>query len=337
MQKKLIRPEETRRWFRSVAVLAAIALGSMTAPAPGLSSDEPSQLCPTAEAADTAEHDLAVHHQSSALNAALSSGSALWKFVIDPSTAYPERIAAALQGARRIPAEELPNLWKAYAELEVLPTGVNPSPCEFVWPNAWAARSPETWALRRTKPIPGVVSINPEPRTILGFRVDRPLKAVDYPLDVRGRNNTPWLWQLQRAITILADSVQHVYSQPDRYPELAEVALRWHSANFYEQRIRLQYLNGGPRNPVWFETMIKLALQGEDGAGSLNVYGGYTTHIKDLAHTAQIVILQEASDAHVALEAADGVAGMARRLCRFRQNCNLRRRQPLYWRSRTGP
>jgi hypothetical protein len=128
-------------------IMALVAVGSTVAQVPGASEikpldDDPSKLCPAAEATDKDEEGRAAHHQSPGLNAALSSEPALWNFVINPSTPYEDRIAAPVQGGSLVTADELPKLWKAFAELEVIPTGVNPSPCEFVT-NAWAARRGE--------------------------------------------------------------------------------------------------------------------------------------------------------------------------------------------------
>src|ERR1700680_4186099 len=244
----LMRPQHL-----TLLVLTAVAVGSASAQvaSPIEIEGDTSTLCSMAKTADEAENDLAIHHQSVALNAALRSESAFWSLLVDPSTSYKERMAAALQGSSLISAQGLPRLWKAYAEFQVLPAGVNPSPCEFVWPNAFAARSPQAWLARKKQPIPGVVAAKPETRTILGFRVDLPDKAVDYPLDLQGRNHTPWLWQMQRALKALANRVQQYYSQADRYPRMAEVALRWQPANFYEKQIRAQNLALGPRNSFW--------------------------------------------------------------------------------------
>jgi hypothetical protein len=109
-------------------------------------------------------------------------------------------------------------------------------------------------------------------------------------------------------------SAQKFYSKPDRYPELVEAGLRWQPENFYEQRIRLRSVTNGPRNRDWVEAMIRLALQGGNGIGNLDVYAGYSPHLKDLAHTAQIVILRRTTDPKVALAAAVGVAFLARKV-----------------------
>jgi hypothetical protein len=161
---------------------------------PGLfPNDEPSQSCAAAETADRIEAEMAAVRESKPLQDALSSESALWVFLISPSTSYLDRMAAALRGGSLFSANDLPKLWKAYAELEMISVGVNPSPCEFVWPNAWHARSPQAWAERKRRPIPGVVADKMETRTVLGIRVDLPLNAMDYPLNIQGqgRNETP--------------------------------------------------------------------------------------------------------------------------------------------------
>lgn len=95
--------------------------------------DDPGKLCQSAQAADEEERVLATKRKSPALNAALRSESAFWTFLIDPSTAYLDRMAAALHGGNLVSPEQLPRLWETYAIFETLPHGVSPSPCEFMF------------------------------------------------------------------------------------------------------------------------------------------------------------------------------------------------------------
>ena len=223
-------------------------------------------------------------------------------------------MAAAIQGANLLSAEDLPTLWKAEAELEQVPTGVNPSPCAFQWPNAWYARSPEAWMARKTTPIPGVVAYRPETRTILGVRVDLPLKAIDYPLSLEERSQAPWLWQVQRAVAILEQHAHKIFAQADRYPEMAEVALSWRTEDFYERKVRLSSIVNGARNAGWIEAMMRLALLDGDGAADVYVYAVHGRHLQDLVHAAQVVILQQTKDKKIAAGVADRVAEMSREL-----------------------
>ncbi|HYL73221.1 MAG TPA: hypothetical protein VEU96_03395 [Bryobacteraceae bacterium] len=298
----------------SFLALTSIALGSAIAqtPAPTKLEEELSRLCSKATAADEAETSRAIHRQSVALRAALQSESAFWTFLIDPSTPYKERIAAAFQGSSLISAQEIPRLWRAYVEFGALPAGVNPSPCIFRSDASWYPPSKEWWLLRNTRPPQGVVAAQPETRTILGFTVNLPTKAADYPLDLEHRNGTPWIWQMQRALDALVKGVRQYYAQPDRYPKMAEVALQWQPANFYEQRVRAESLIRGPRNLVWIETLTRLALQDGNGVDDLYVYGGDSYRFEKLVHTAQVVILQQTLDKGVAARTTFQVVQMAR-------------------------
>jgi hypothetical protein len=71
-------------------------------------------------------------------------------------------MAAAFRGSNLISAQEIPKLWKAYAELQQLPTGVSSSPCKFVWGDARFTGSPaEAWLARKTQQFPYVVTSKP--------------------------------------------------------------------------------------------------------------------------------------------------------------------------------
>lgn len=176
---------------RQLTGLSAIIITVVfTAPAGAqLLSSPLAEVCSLA-GADKAELALTSNRRSPALDAALASESAFWVFLIDPATPYLDRIAAAHQGGGLISPQHLVRLWQASAEFEVLPVGVNPSPCEFMF-NAWAERSMSKWDLRGSRPIFGTVSAVPETRIILGFEMGLPRKAIDYPLDVESRNDAP--------------------------------------------------------------------------------------------------------------------------------------------------
>jgi hypothetical protein len=152
--------------------------------------DDPVKTCPVAQEADHQDRVLSSQRRSLALDTALQSESAFWKFFIDPSTSYLDRMAAAYQGGGMIATEQLVRLWKASAEFEVLPTGVNPSPCEFI-NNASGARSVEVWVTRKARGVVGAFSPKPETRNLLGFEVRLPETAIDHPLDAESRNRAP--------------------------------------------------------------------------------------------------------------------------------------------------
>lgn len=134
---RLLNPAISRLPVGLSGVLLAglVAFAPSAFPQPSLSStvaaDDPVKTCPAAGEADRQERALTSQRRSLALDTALQSESAFWKFFIDPSTSYLDRMAAAYQGGRLIPAEQLIRLWKASAEFEVLPTGVNPSPASL--------------------------------------------------------------------------------------------------------------------------------------------------------------------------------------------------------------
>lgn len=298
--------------FVVVVALFGLARAQPTAVLPFRSSDDLESACRKATEADAADLGLIVHHRSPELDAALHSEAAFWKFLIDPSTSYMDRMAAAHLGGDRVPPGQLLRLWKAYAEFEVLPTGVNPPPCEFIG-NAWGARSPSVWAMRKTVPVPGTVSGKPESRTLLGFETRLPEKAIDYPLNVADRNPTPWVWQMSRALTELERNVRQYYAHPDRYVRMTEAALQWHPDNFYERRVRTRALTQGPRNASWVRTQLKLALDEGIAAGVLNTSGDDNLHLEELIHVAHIAILQQSSDWRVAAGSAALLAEMKKK------------------------
>jgi hypothetical protein len=163
--------------------------------------------------------------------------------------------------------------------------------------------------MRKLQPIPGTVASKPETRVILGFSVRLPEKAIDLPTEVDSRDDTPWLWQVSRALLVLDQNVQRYYLQPDRYPAMVEAALRWKPANSYEQGYRATALTYGPHNATWVEAMVRLALEGSVthsrvGWPSFRVFGGDDYHLEDLVQTALIVVLQQTKDAGMARGAA---------------------------------
>jgi hypothetical protein len=307
------------RWFRPVTnnlVLAALVGAQALGYAQVLSfNDDAQKVCSLANATDEAERDMAIHRQSAPLQRALVAEPGLWKFIIDPATSYQDRMAAALQGVTLLTAKDLPTLWKAEAELEVLPKGVYPSPCEFIWPHAESRGG--DWFNGKFLPSSGGLPKQPQSVTVLGVHMDLPPQPVDYPLDEDARSKAPWLWQVARAIAIMEQGEREIFAQPGRYPEMAEVALSWQPANFYERQIRelnMVQVVEGLRNAYFIEAMVRLCLQGGGGLPQLVVSAVPTLHLKALAHAAQIVVLQQTHDEHIALGAAAAVAEMSRRI-----------------------
>jgi hypothetical protein len=282
--------------------------------------DDLVNTCQAAQEADQQEPALIRQRRSLALDTALQSESAFWKFFIDPSTSYLDRMAAAHHGGGLIPAEQLVRLWKASAEFEVLPTGVNPSPCEFI-ANAWMARGQEAWQMRKTRCVYLACQTKPETRTVLGYEVRLPETAIDYPLDLKSRNGAPWLWQMARALRVLEDNVRKYYAHPDRYVQMTEVALRWHPNDYRESQVRARALEQGPRNATWVRALMWLALDESATAArslpspsmSLYAHGNDSFHLEELIHVAHIAIIQQTTDWRTAAGSAAQLAEMKKR------------------------
>ena len=328
MTKPFVRPLNPATGRLAVALSGVLIVGLATiVPSASAQSalnstalvDDPGKSCPAAQEADQAERALTSKRKSLALDAALQSPSAFWKFFIDPSTSYLDRMGAAYQGGGLIPAEQLVRLWKVSAEFEVLPTGVNPSPCEFIG-SAWAARSPDVWMTRKPRGVGGTFSPKPETRNLLGFEIQMPEKSIDYPLDIESRNGAPWLWQMARALRALEENVRKYYAHPDRYAQMTEVALCWHPDDYHENLVRARALGQGPRNVSWVRALMRLALDERAGtavlpspAASLYAYGNDSLHLEELIHVAHIAIVQQTSDWRTAAGSAAQLAEMKKR------------------------
>ena len=328
MTKPFVRPLNPATGRLAVALSGVLIVGLATiVPSASAQSalnstalvDDPGKSCPAAQEADQAERALTSKRKSLALDAALQSPSAFWKFFIDPSTSYLDRMGAAYQGGGLIPAEQLVRLWKVSAEFEVLPTGVNPSPCEFIG-SAWAARSPDVWMTRKPRGVGGTFSPKPETRNLLGFEIQMPEKSIDYPLDIESRNGAPWLWQMARALRALEENVRKYYAHPDRYAQMTEVALCWHPDDYHESLVRARALGQGPRNVSWVRALMRLALDERAGtavlpspAASLYAYGNDSLHLEELIHVAHIAIVQQTSDWRTAAGSAAQLAEMKKK------------------------
>jgi hypothetical protein len=324
MAKGLLR--KIMAFTRNASVAAAIlatTVGLKAAepprgPAPvidlGTVTKELQGLCTEANKTDAAEEATLKTYTSVPLRKALRSGPEMWSFLIDPSTSYLDRIAVANQGGQLMGTAELPQLWKAVAAFEALPIGVTPSPCDFLFS---ANLSPRTWAER--KEGQPVKAIKDESRLILGQKVELPQKNVDYPVTSEERSHAPWPWQMKRALAILTEKVGDYYVNPERYPLLVGAAWRWHPANWNEASTRSRaLLEPGPRNALWIQMIVKLALEDPDPnvassvSRHLSVWGNDTYHFEELVHTAQIVILQKTQSEPVAALTAYWTERLAR-------------------------
>jgi hypothetical protein len=129
--------------------------------------------------------------------------------------------------------------------------------------------------------------------------------------------NTPWVWQMWRALSALRWAVQHYYGQSDRYGAMVDAAFRWHPTDFYERRVRSFSIELGPHNTAWIEAQIKLVLETEDdpGAGSsainISAGDGDSDHMKALVSTAYILILRRTHNPKIALWSAYELARLA--------------------------
>ncbi len=258
-------------------------------------------LCTATKKTDVAEEATLKTYTSVALKQALRSGPEMWRFLTDPTTLYLDRMAAANQGGELIDASELPQLWKAVAE--TVSAGVNPSPCEFLFS---ANLSPQMWANRKRVPL-----VEREPLSILGRKIDLPERDADYPVTADERNRAPWLWQMKRALEVLNEKVGAYYAAPDRYPLLVEAAWRWRPSNWNESSVRSHaLLDQGPRNALWLQMIVKLALEDSDVnvassvSRHLSVHGNDSYYFEELVHVAQIVILQKTQREPVAAQTA---------------------------------
>jgi hypothetical protein len=279
-----------------------------------VAEEELKPLCAQTEKTDALEQVALKTYTSDALKKALHSEPEMWRFITDPSTAYLDRMAAANRGAALIGPEDLPLLWKTATEFELLRLPVTASPCEY-WRSA--NRLPEMWLTRKKRTI--YESAMPESQSVLGRKIDLRQDIVDYPVSPDERNRSSWLWQTQRAVTLLNGEVNRYYGDPARYPLLVEAAWQWQPATYYEANTRFHaLLDWAPYNVLRLQTILKLALPPLD---TFNLAYAVPTHLyltiaanyhfEELEHVAQIVILQKTQDQRVAAETAFVTAQLA--------------------------
>jgi hypothetical protein len=271
---------------------------------------------------DAEEQTTLSTYTSAPLQKAFSSGPEFWSFLIDPSTSYLDRMAAAHQGGLLIGPTQLEQLWKAVTELESAPSGVYPTPCDYIQ----SAVSPpsssqvqERWS--------SFLKTNGGSYSVLGPIVDLPANVSDYPTTAEERDKAPWLWQMGRAMSVLSNKVIEYYGDPQRYPLLVQAAMQWNPVSskeasvWRESSLRAQAVMSyfAPRNPLFLQTAVKLALgTGNDWSSSVatsipqHLYPyDCDYHFEELLHVAQIVILQKTRDGRVAAETAYWVEQLA--------------------------
>ncbi|HKD59182.1 MAG TPA: hypothetical protein VKB47_01915 [Terracidiphilus sp.] len=265
------------------------------------------QLCPTNEKTDAAERTMLETYSSPALEKALLSSKSFWEFLTDPSTPYMDRMTAANRGGSMLSPEDLPLLWQAIVEVSSDPPGVSPPPCSAV---AAIFQPPTKQATR----------------VVLGHQIRLPTKIIDYPVTAEERDHSPWLWQMERALSMLFDKTNMYYGDI-RYPARVKAAWEWPIAasecrpegvacdltrsEWNKISIRSRALTeSAPHDILLFQTILKLALNNS------NYYIAYSAHVDDLwswgpdhhleelAQAAQIIILQKTRWEDVAAQTA---------------------------------
>jgi hypothetical protein len=139
-------------------------------------------LCARAQETDRAEDEVLESRHSAAVEIALLSEEGFWRFITSPSTSHLDRMSAAREGGASITPKELPRFWSAVAELEHAPTGVSPSPCDYLMS---ANLSPDQWAERKERRI--------EARSVTGQKLESPPVPVDFPVTLEQRNGSSLL------------------------------------------------------------------------------------------------------------------------------------------------
>ena len=187
----------------SSIALASLVLLTRTAFAQ--SRPEMAARCEKAEESDQAETAELPVYRSHAMRGALRNEAAVWAFVTDPKTPYMDRMATAYQGAFLTSAQQLPRLWKAKADFDRLPTGVEASPCLLMY------------------------SAAPKGPWMTGGSIGR---TVPFPHERKDRGQMPIVWQMQKALKILTERTASFNSSPERFRAVAEVALRRQPSEF---------------------------------------------------------------------------------------------------------
>lgn len=268
------------------------------------------QLCGTSDKTDVAERATLQTYTSPALEKALLSSKTFWDFITDPSTPYMDRMAAANRGGPILSPADLHLLWQAMAEIDGVPSGVNSMPCS-------AAMAFE---------VPREQSV----RLILGHEIQLPAKNIDYPVTAEERDHSPWVWQMERALSLLFDKTNLYYGDLERYPARVNAAWKWpisvptkyrpgdvvnslDHVEWSKLHIRSQALTeSAPHSLLQLQTILRLALNNDNNEVA---YGAFLNdlwawwqdnnyHFKELASVAQIAILQKTKWENVAAQTA---------------------------------
>jgi hypothetical protein len=289
------------------------------------------------EKTDNAELAALRTYSSPALEKALVSSKTFWEFITDPSTPYMDRMAASHRGGSVLSPEELHWLWEAMAEIATVPSGVDPAPCTAV-----AVFLPPAREQDLSRAMQGLAkgSTPPEPeptRVVLGHEIKLSKKNVSYPITAEEREHAPWLWQMQTALSLLFDRTV-VYYGGSRYEARVKAAWDWpikistnepgrpypsdsDPTEWQKIYIRSRALTEwAPHDTLLLQTILKLALNNDNyfvayggHVQDLSAWGQDSYHYEELAHTAQIAVIQKTRWENVAAEAAFVMISMAAR------------------------
>jgi hypothetical protein len=307
-------------WF---AATLGVVVGQPGRPDLASVTKELNSLCAQENATDAAEEEILRDHKSVAVTQALLPGADLWAFVTDPATPYRDRMLAARLGGGALRPKQLPELWRAQADINRPAVPRLTSPCDYI---TSASLRPDFWPGRRR--AFGVLPFKPRSVLFSGKRFDEPF---EYPVAQEERDRAPWVWQMERMLPVLAKSVGAYYAQPEHYAAMAEVAWKFQAADWYEARMREDALCRGPRNGVLVENIVRLVLEevhpaprvSEDAYGVVPIrsldYDGYGgDHFNELVRAAQIVILRRTKRRVVAGEMAFVIGVRAKHLRSWR-------------------
>ena len=130
------------------------------------------------------------------VQAALKSPFALWDFITSPDVGYFERLTAASRAGKVIPATWIPKLLAAQNELQkekhLHEFGVQRYPL---------SEAPQYFGLPRDRVGTGIK------RTILGHPFLVPEKWIDFPLTDEELKQSPWPFQVNRALAVLRAAI----------------------------------------------------------------------------------------------------------------------------------
>lgn len=301
--------------FSVTAAGAQNASGDVAA-SPAKKAEQQLSLCATNEKTEAAERTTLETYSSPALEKAMLSSKSFWDFITDPSTPYVDRMAAANRGGSMLSPEELPMLWHAMDEVSSVPSGISQPPCS-AGPSLNNSREEAS-------------------RVVLGREIKLSKDTFSFPVTAEERNQSPWLWQMQKALSILFDKT-NLYYRGNRYP--ARVKAAWelpiaastHPAgeivrdskqiDWNKIAIRSRALtDAAPHGVLLLQTILKLAINNENyyvayssRVDDLYAWGQDSYHYEELAHVAQIAVLQQTQWEDVAARTAFLMASFAQK------------------------